>query len=386
MGVRLGTAERTAEPQTLRLLGRVAPDETRIYTITAASDGWITQSSPRNATGNLVRKGETLASFYSPEFLATQQAYLFSLGSPSRLQTSETEASGQLSPSRTNIQQYADNLRNLGMDDIQIAEITKTRQRAANIPIRSPLPGLIVARNITPGQKFSKGTELFKIADLRRVWIVADVFENEAHYVKPGQNAKVILPGRKIEFQAKVSDTLPQFDASTRTLKVRLDAGTPGYLLRPDMFVDVEVPVTLPSAISVPASAVLDSGLRKTVFVDLGNGLFEPRVVETGWRFANRVEIVKGLEAGERIVISGNFLIDSESRMELAASGMLGTLEKDPVCGDSVSVKKAAREGRTSIHGSKTYYFVSMKSKEQFDRDPARYSAKPVEGNDQPHH
>ena len=130
------------------------------------------------------------------------------------------------------------------------------------------------------------------------------------------------------------------------------------------------MPVTFPPAIVVPPTRFLDSGLRKTVFVDRGNGFFEPRQVETGWRFGNRVEITRGLEPGERIVVSGNFLIDSESRMELAASGMYGTLEKDPVCGASVSVKKASREGRTSVHQGKTYYFSSAECKEKFNRIP----------------
>jgi Cu(I)/Ag(I) efflux system membrane fusion protein len=132
----------------------------------------------------------------------------------------------------------------------------------------------------------------------------------------------------------------------------------------------------------VPADAILDSGLKKTIFVDRGNGYFEPREVETGWRFANRVEVVKGLETGEKIVVSGNFLIDSESRMELAAAGMSGSLSKDPSCGAVVSVKKAEKAGRISVHQGKTYYFSSSECKDKFDKDPDRYAAKPVEGND----
>ena len=268
------------------------------------------------------------------------------------------------------------------MSEKQVEEIARTRQRTQNVQILAPAPGFILFRNISPGQKFSKGTELFKIADLRRVWVVMDLFENEARYFKPGTVAKILLPQQQKTFTGKVSATLPQFDPATRTLKVRLEVDNPGYILRPDMFTDVELPVTFPPAVTVPADAVLDSGLRKTVFVDRGNGFLEPRQVETGWHFGNRVEITRGLEPGEKIVVSGNFLIDSESRMEMAAAGMYGTLEKDPVCGASVSVKKALREGRTSVHQGKTYYFSSSDCKEKFDRDPARYAAKPVEGND----
>jgi YHS domain-containing protein len=173
-----------------------------------------------------------------------------------------------------------------------------------------------------------------------------------------------------------VSTVLPQFDANSRTLKVRLELDNPGYTLRPDMFVDVQFPVTLPSALTVPADAVLDSGLKKTVFVDQGNGIFEPREVETGWRFGNRVEIIKGLKPGERIVISGNFLIDSESRLEMAAAGMYGTTSKDPVCGVDVSINKAEKTGRKSNYQGKTYYFSSDECKEKFDKNPQDYMKK----------
>jgi multidrug efflux pump subunit AcrA (membrane-fusion protein)/YHS domain-containing protein len=181
------------------------------------------------------------------------------------------------------------------------------------------------------------------------------------------------LPFQKKIYQATVSQVLPVFDASTRTLKVRLETDNPGFTLRPDMFVDVEFPVKLPAAITVPVDAVLDSGLTKTVFIDHGNGFFEPRDVETGWRFGNWVEIARGLKPGERIVISGNFLIDSESRMELAAAGMYGTLSKDPVCGLQVSVTKAERSGRKFTYRGKAYYFSSDECKHQFEKNPEHY-------------
>jgi YHS domain-containing protein len=156
-------------------------------------------------------------------------------------------------------------------------------------------------------------------------------------------------------------------------LKVRLELDNPGYTLKPDMFVDVEIPITLAPAMAVPVDAVLDSGLKKTVFVDLGKGFFEPREIETGWRLGNRVEITKGLKPGERIVTSGNFLIDSESRLEMAAAGMQGTLSKDPVCGVDVSMTKAAKAGLKINYGSQAYYFDSVQCKQQFEKDPKRY-------------
>ena len=142
------------------------------------------------------------------------------------------------------------------------------------------------------------------------------------------------------------------------------------------MFVDVEFPIQLPPAITVPVDAVLDSGLRKTVFVDRGNGFFEPRVVETGWRFGNRVEITKGLSPGEKIVTSGTFLIDSESRMELAAAGITGSLSKDPVSGAEVSIRKAEKAGRKRSFQGTTYYFASEETRARFDQNPSVFADK----------
>jgi RND family efflux transporter MFP subunit len=260
------------------------------------------------------------------------------------------------------------------MSEQQMKELASTKQITDKIFIVAPATGFIIARDVSPGQQFEKGAEWYRIADLSRVWVLADLFRNEAEYVRPGMKVRVTIPETKKTFNAVASTVLPQFDATSRTLKVRLELDNPGYTLRPDMFVDVEIPVTLPSALTIPADAVLDSGLKKTVFVDQGNGIFEPREVETGWRIGNRVEIISGLKPGERIVISGNFLIDSESKLEMAAAGMQGTLSKDPVCGIEVSVTKSEKARLKASYGGKTYYFDSEKCKEQFEKDPKRYA------------
>jgi YHS domain-containing protein len=237
----------------------------------------------------------------------------------------------------------------------------------------------VLSREVSPELRFLKGEELYRIAELDQVWVYADIYENEAGYFRPGVAAKLSHPQLGKEYPARVSDVLPLFDTTTRTLKVRLKVDNPGFALRPDMFVDVELPVKLPSAISVPGDAILDSGLRKTVFVELGNGFFEPREVETGWRIGNRVEIVKGLKPGERIVISGNFLIDSESKLEMAAAGMVGTLSKDPVCGLEISAKKASKENRATHYNGRTYYFCSEECKREFEKNPNRFIQKTSE-------
>ncbi len=250
IGIKAGQVEKKAVTHTLRLLGRVAADETRVYIINATVDGWITKALP-NSTGSLVRKNEVLSTFYSPEFLSAVQALLYFLSSQDRVQTTGKETPAQKDQVRQfsiNIQQYKDSLKNLGMGDLQIAKMVETRQWVENVDITSPADGFILVRNVSDGLRFVKGTEMYRIADLSRVWVLADVYQNEVQYFKPGVNAKVVLPYEKRTLQGVVSRVLPVFDASTRTLKVRLEVDNPGFTLRPDMFVDVELPIQLPAS------------------------------------------------------------------------------------------------------------------------------------------
>jgi membrane fusion protein, copper/silver efflux system len=383
IGVKLERMERRPAYHVLRTIGRVAPDENRTYIINATIDGWITKTYP-NSTGSLVKKNEVLAAFYSPEFLSGGQALLFALNSMDRVKATGKEnpaQKDQITQFNINLKQYRDTLKNLGMGDAQIEEMIRTRQYMENVNITSPSDGFIITRNVSAGQRFEKGTELYRIADLSRVWILTDVFRSEAEYFKPGMKVRVTMADLKKEYQAVVSRVLPRFDATSRTLKVRLEMDNPDYRLRPDMFVDVELPVTLPSALMVPIDAVIDSGLRKTVYVDRGNGHFEPRLVEIGWRLGNRVEITKGLSPGERIVSSGTFLIDSESRMEMAAQGMGSSMAKDPVTGEDVSIRKAEKTGLKVIYQQKVYYFASDENRARFEKDSDRFLKKPETGS-----
>ena len=169
-----------------------------------------------------------------------------------------------------------------------------------------------------------------------------------------------------------MSDALPQFDPETRTLKTRFELDNPAHVLRPEMFVDVELQAEMPSAVTVPADAVVDSGIRKTVFVGHGNGYFEPRRVETGWRVGDRVQVLDGLAAGEQVVVSGTFLLDSESRMHNAPS-VPDSRPVDPVCGMEVATDTALHAARTASHGGITYYFCSDQCKKDFEKEPSKY-------------
>jgi RND family efflux transporter MFP subunit len=218
----------------------------------------------------------------------------------------------------SSIQGYTDRLRNLGLSDAQIKEMAENRQLPQTVDIVSPADGFILARNVSAGQHFDRFAEFYRIADLSEVWIVADVFGADAQNIHPGAVARVTLTDHRT-FSARVSNALPQVDPETHVVKLRLEASNPGFVLRPDMFVDVELPVSGLAGLTVPQDAVLDSGREQRVFVERRPGVFEPRSVQIGWRSGNQVGIVNGLKEGERVVIEGTFLVDSESRLKSSA-------------------------------------------------------------------
>jgi len=238
------------------------------------------------------------------------------------------------------------------------------------VEIRSPADGFILDRNVYLGQAFRPTATLYTIADLSVVWILADAFETDEQFLKPGVRAMISHPSLDKGLEAVVSHVLPEFDSATRTLKVRLEVRNPGFKLRPGMFVDVTQPVELGPALTVPRSAVLDSGSRQMVFIDKGEGNLEARKVTTGWRYGDRVEILKGLKEGDKVVTSGNFLLDSESRMRAAGSDPLTEISIDPICKMEVEHARAEANGLTSEYNGETIYFCNPSCKKTFDADP----------------
>lgn len=311
IGIRVASVEKASGTRTLRTLGRVAEDETRVYRVNVGVDGFVREAH-EDAVGNHVKKDQRLAIIYSPEFLPATGGYVSAI---ENTQGGTAAAIQGLS----GIQNWADRLRTLGMSDVQIKELALTRRIPEDIYVLSPADGFIVSRNISVGERFERHTEFYRIADLSHVWIVVDLFESEAQYFHPGALAHITLPNLKIGLSARVSDSLPQIDPVTRAVKLRLEADNKNFALRPDMFVDVDLTVATPLGLSVPADAVLDSGRSKRVFVDRGNGFFEPREVDTGELYGDRVQILSGLAEGEKVVASGTFLVDSESRLRSAA-------------------------------------------------------------------
>ncbi|HXG32732.1 MAG TPA: efflux RND transporter periplasmic adaptor subunit [Bryobacteraceae bacterium] len=335
IGVRYGTAEVTSGFRTIRAVGKVDVDETRIARIHSKVDGWIEEVFV-DFTGKFVQKGQPLLAIYSPELLATQQEYLLALKARRVMAPAEPPAPATHTMLRgaqrqmerwemgeSLIEAARRRLELWDMSPAQIEELERTGKPHRTVTLYSPVSGYVTARNAFPRQRVMPDTELYTIVDLSRVWVMADVFEYETAAIRLGQPATVSLayyPGKR--FPARVTYIQPSVDPATRTLKVRLELANPRLLLKPEMFVDVEFRVAEPPRLTVPVDAVLDSGLTKTVFVDRGNGYLEPRHVETGELLGDRVVILKGLQPGERIVTSGTFLIDSESRLKAAAAGM----------------------------------------------------------------
>ena len=386
IGVRTEVVEKNSGSRLVRTTGRVAPDDNRVYRMMAGTDGWI-QSLEDNPAGTVVKKDQVLATFYSREFRNAEQAFLGSLASQERVRGVGNVDDNRVGDSSIRINE--EQLRTLGMGEPQIRELRKTRQVTGDITLVSPVDGIVLSRSISPLQLFEKGTELYRIADLSKVWIIADVFSDEGSALRPGAKATVLIRELSKTVTATVTDTPPLFDPASRTLKLRLESDNPGLLLRPDMYVDVEFRAPAPTGISIPLGAVVDSGMQKIVYLETSDGVFEPRPVELGSSFANRVTVKRGLAEGDRVVTSGNFLIDSESRMKPAIlrtvnekretttarpAAAHNRMTLDPVCGMSLDQDKALADGHAETYRGETFVFCSDKCRKKFLQDPAKYA------------
>lgn len=404
-GIRVSTVEKTPEAASIRVLGRVAPEDTRVYRINSGMDGFVRETM-NDSVGEFVKKDQKLAICYGGDSLAIASGFLAATaaipGSTGKDGSRTVPFPGAVSKQGvSSVQGYTDRLLNLGVSDAQIKEMAQSRQLPESIDIVSPVDGFILGRNISPGMHFDRAMEFYRIADVSRVWIVADVFGTEAQNLRPGTVARITLSESGKTYTARVTNTLPQVDPSTRTLKLRLEAENPGLTLRPDMFVDVDLPVARPSGLTVPVDAVIDSGREQRVFVERDNGVFEPRSVQVGWRSGDRVEILKGLTEGERVVSAGTFLVDSESRLKSTQSAPKpdhrenappkSTTEpnvavktgkvKDASCGMMIDAAKAVAEGNTLTRNGSTYYFCSEKCKKKFSAQAEHDSAANLAGH-----
>jgi Cu(I)/Ag(I) efflux system membrane fusion protein len=393
LGIRLAVVEKNPATQIIRAVGRVTPEDTRVYRINPGVDGFIRETF-NDSVGTFVKKDQKLASYYSPEFLAVASGFLAATervpGAAGKDGARTMPFPGAVSKQGvSSIQGYSDRLRNLGMSELQIGQIASSGQLPESIDVVSPADGFILVRNVTPGQHFEHAMEFYRIADLSRVWVVAEVSEEEAPNMHPGALAQIILRDEGRALSARISDSLPQSESGGGTVKIRLEVDNQKFVLRPEQLVDIEVPVHVPPAVTVPLDALVDSGSGARVYVEHGEGVFEPREVETGRRFGERVEIRQGVQPGERVVAAATFLVDSESRLKNPTSGHValkaartpaGTSEqaaktkptKDPMCGLPVDPSKAVAAGNTYDYHGTTYYFCSRQHKQAFQNNPAR--------------
>ena len=294
------------------------------FRINSGLDGFIRETY-NDSVGMLVKKDQKLASYYSPDFLAIASGFLAAServpGAVGNDGNRTMPFPGTLSKQGvSSMQGYTDRLRNLGMSDVQIKHMADSRQLPESIDVVAPANGFIFARNISPGQHFEHNAEFYRMADLSRVWVVAEIYERDAPYLRPGGLAQINLKDDARHLSARIADSLPQSEAGRGTVKLRLEVDNRKFMLKPEMVVDVELPIRLPPAVSVPLDALIDSGEHARVYVEHGEGIFESREVRTGWRFGDRVEILRGVLPGENVVVEAAFLVDSESRLKTPAS------------------------------------------------------------------
>jgi membrane fusion protein, copper/silver efflux system len=318
IGLKTAVARMKSLTKVIRTVGRVEYDEKRLATANTKIEGWI-EKLYVDYTGRYVKKGEPLAELYSPELVATQQEFLNILKWADRSKEVKDERTAHMlsGDAEAILEASKQRLRLLDITDDQIKKIAATGKPVRTLTIYSPVSGYVIQKTAIQGMRVMPGEKLFDVADLSIVWITADIYEYELPLIKVGQTALISLsyfPGR--EFSSRVDYLYPSLAGDTRTAKARFTIPNPGGELKPQMFTNVEIRINLGSRLAVPADAVIDTGVRQIVYVDRGEGNFEPREVMPGLRSEDMVEIIRGLKAGERVAASANFMIDSEAQLK----------------------------------------------------------------------
>jgi membrane fusion protein, copper/silver efflux system len=302
----------------IRTVGRVDYDERKLATVNMKYEGWI-EKLYADYTGMQVRKGQPLAEVYSPELLSTQQEFLNTLRwAKSTSEAKEGVVAGMLNRDAEAIIDAArQRLRLWDITDEQIKSIEETGKPVRTVTLVSPADGTVVQKNAVQGMRVMPGDKLFDIADMSSVWIISDIYENELPLINPGETARISLsslPGK--ELSAKIEFVYPTLSGDARTVKVRLTVPNPGGRLKPQMFTNVEIRAGLGKRLAIPDDAVLDTGTRSIVYVNKGEGNFEPREVKLGLRADGYREVLSGLKNGEKVARSATFLIDSEAQLK----------------------------------------------------------------------
>lgn len=312
-GVQTAAATVETTRRAVRTVGRIVPDETAVRHVHTKVGGWVERLHV-NFSGQHVRRGSPLLDLYAPEILATQEELLGALASAARVGAG---GDGGMQASARAIVDAA--RRRLSLYDVPpevVAAVEREGKARRAVTLAAPAGGFVTSKGIVEGQQVEPGTELYTITDLAHVWVEADLYEQEARAARIGQEAVLTLPyDPAVRLEGRVTYVQPLLDAASRTLKVRLEFPNPDLALKPGMFADVALTLEAGEGVSIPDTAVIDSGTRQVAFVAVGEGRFEPRLVRLGVRGEGRAQVLSGVAAGEQVVIRANFLLDSESRL-----------------------------------------------------------------------
>ncbi len=321
IGVRTAIVSHQSMDSTIRTVGAMAYDETRITEVHPKIAGWVERTFV-DYVGKTVRRGQPLLTIYSPELVSTQHEYLLALRA--RGQLSKSAFAETRSGAESLLEATRDRLHLWDVSDAQVAELERTGQVQRTLTLYSPFNGVVLERNTYAGQYITPDTATAKIADLSRIWVVAQIFEYETRSVKLGQEAQIEFPyGQSTRTLAgKITFIYPDIDPQTRRARVRIEFANPGLELKPETYVTVTIQVAGGHALAVPREAVIDTGVAQYVIVALADGYFEPRPVAVGAPVDAFYPVLKGLADGDRIVTSAQFLIDSETNLQAAMQAM----------------------------------------------------------------
>jgi len=319
IGVRSAPAAVAPLTQEIRTVGTVDYDERGYSQVTLKVSGWVREVFV-DSVGRLVRKGEPLFTLYSPDLLATQDEYLLALKAKAQLGTSPLAEAKENAAAL--VASARERLRLWDLTDAQIAALEQRGKAEPVLTVYAPASGIVLKREALPGKYVEPNTTLYEVADISTAWVYADIYESEVAAVQLNQPALVefaAYPGETL--RAKVTYIHPSLNEAARTVRVRLELPNPGLKLKPGMFGTVTLRTNSAKALVVPKEAVLDTGLRQLVFLDRGQGVYQPYPVKLGRRSQDQVEVLDGIKEGDRVVTSANFLLDAESKLA-SAGGM----------------------------------------------------------------
>lgn len=319
LGVRTEAAQRRTLDRIVRASGRVEPDERRTYAVSPKFEGYVERLHV-NVTGQPVGKGQPLFEVYSPELVSAQREYAIAAQGVESLKNAGGES---LAGMKQLAESSLHRLKNWDISEAQVKALAQSGEAKRTLTFRSPVSGIVTEKKAVQGMRFMPGEALYQVTDLSSVWVMADVFEQDIGFLKSGAKAIVRINAYPEKtFEGRVGYVYPTLDAATRTVPVRVEIENRGLLLKPSMFAQVELPVAARGeSVTIPTSAVIDSGTRQIALVQLGEGRFEPREVKLGARSDDHVEVLEGVKEGEQVVVAANFLIDAESNLKAAVGG-----------------------------------------------------------------